>query len=114
VTTPIPHVTPSSADAGKAEPVRDLKSAPMPELEAELGYCPDGLSKAEATQRLAQYGPNEIAEHKANPLLKFLSYFWGPIPWMIEVAVILSGAVGHWPDFFIILLHRGTAGRQRD
>jgi H+-transporting ATPase len=76
----------------------------MPELEAELGYCPDGLSKAEATQRLAQYGPNEIAEHKANPLLKFLSYFWGPIPWMIEVAVILSGAVGHWPDFFIILL----------
>jgi H+-transporting ATPase len=37
-------------------------------------------------------------------LLKFLSYFWGPIPWMIEVAVILSGVVRHWPDFFIILL----------
>ncbi len=36
--------------------------------------------------------------------LKFLSYFWGPIPWMIEVAVILSGVVQHWPDFFIILL----------
>jgi hypothetical protein len=36
--------------------------------------------------------------------LKFLSYFWGPIPWMIEVAVILSGVVRHWPDFFIILL----------
>ena len=53
---------------------------------------------------MAQYGPNEIAEHKTNPLLKFLSYFWGPIPWMIEIAVILSGAVGHWPDFFIILL----------
>jgi H+-transporting ATPase len=53
---------------------------------------------------LAQYGPNEIAEHKTNPLLKFLSYFWGPIPWMIEIAVILSGAVGHWPDFFIILV----------
>ena len=53
---------------------------------------------------MAQYGPNELAEHKANPLLKFLSYFWGPIPWMIEIAVVLSGAVGHWPDFFIILL----------
>ena len=23
---------------------------------------------------------------------------------MIEVAVILSGVVGHWPDFFIILI----------
>ena len=65
---------------------------------------PDGLTQAEAAKRLAQYGPNEIAEHKTNPLLKFLSYFWGPIPWMIEVAVILSGAVGHWPDFFIILV----------
>ncbi len=104
MTTATPHVTPSSADAGNAEPRRDFKSAPMPELKAELGYSPDGLSTAEATRRLAQYGPNEIAEHKTNPLLKFLSYFWGPIPWMIEIAVVLSGAVGHWPDFFIILL----------
>ena len=36
--------------------------------------------------------------------LKFLSYFWGPIPWMIEVAVILSAVARHWPDFFIILV----------
>src|ERR1700678_2217128 len=84
------------------EPGPDLKSAP--EMEEELGYSPDGLSKAEATTRLAQYGPNEIAEHKTNAVLKFLSYFWGPIPWMIEIAAILSGAIGHWPDFFIILL----------
>jgi H+-transporting ATPase len=33
-----------------------------------------------------------------------LAIFWGPIPWMIEVVVILSGVVRHWPDFFIILL----------
>ncbi len=104
MTTAVPHVTPSSADAGNAHPGRDFKSAAMSEVKAELRYSPDGLSTAEATRRLAQYGPNEIAEHKTNPLLKFLSYFWGPIPWMIEVAVILSGAVGHWPDFFIILL----------
>jgi H+-transporting ATPase len=45
-----------------------------------------------------------LTEKKTNLFLKFLSYFWGPIPWMIEVAVILSGVVGHWPDFFIILL----------
>ena len=37
-------------------------------------------------------------------MLKFLSYFWGPIPWMIEVAVILSAVARHWPDFGIILL----------
>ena len=51
-----------------------------------------------------QYGPNEIVEKQVNPLLKFLTYFWGPIPWMIEAAVILSGVLGHWPDFFIILV----------
>ncbi len=82
----------------------DLKSLPLAEVEKRLGSSPDGLSQAEAQKRLTQYGPNEIEEKKTNPLLKFLAYFWGPIPWMIEVAVILSGAVQHWPDFFIILL----------
>ena len=82
----------------------DLKSLPLSEVEKRLGSSPDGLTQGEAKKRLIQYGANEIAEEKVNPLLKFLNYFWGPIPWMIEVAVILSGVVRHWPDFFIILL----------
>ena len=82
----------------------DLKSLPLPEVEKKLGSSPDGLSQAEAEKRLTQYGPNEIEEKKTNALLKFLSYFWGPIPWMIEVAVVLSAVVQHWPDFFIILV----------
>jgi H+-transporting ATPase len=82
----------------------DLKSLPMPELQGKLGSSPEGLSQAEAQKRLTQYGPNEIEEKKTNPLLKFLTYFWGPIPWMIEAAVILSAVARHWPDFGIILL----------
>ena len=88
----------------KSEPKDDLKSIPMQELQAKLGATPDGLSQAEAQKRLTQYGPNEIAEKKTNQFLKFLTYFWGPIPWMIEATVILSGVVRHWLDFFIILL----------
>jgi H+-transporting ATPase len=88
----------------KPEAKDDLKSLPMPELLVKLGSSSDGLIQADAQKRLTQYGPNEIEEKKTNTLLNFLSYFWGPIPWMIEVAVILSGVVGHWPDFFIILL----------
>lgn len=81
-----------------------LKSMPMDELQKKLESSPDGLTDAEAKERLTQYGPNEISEKKTNMLLKFLSYFWGPIPWMIEAAVILSAVARHWPDFFIILV----------
>ncbi len=81
----------------------ELKSLPVPEGGKRLGSSPDGLSQDEATERLARYGPNEIEEKKENPLLKLLAYFWDPIPWMIEAAVILSGVLRHWPDFFIIL-----------
>ena len=82
----------------------DLKSLSLQELQAKLGSSPAGLTQAEAQLRLAHYGYNEISEKKINPLIKFLSYFWGPIPWMIEAAVILSALVRHWPDFFIILV----------
>jgi H+-transporting ATPase len=82
----------------------DLKTLPLAEVEKKLGSSADGLTAAEAQKRLLQYGPNEIEEKKTNELLKFLSYFWGPIPWMIEAAVILSAVAQHWPDFGIILL----------
>jgi H+-transporting ATPase len=88
----------------KPESKDDLKSIPMAEVEKKLDSSPDGLTDAEAKKRLAQYGPNELEEKKTNLILKFLSYFWGPIPWMIEIAVILSAAAKHWPDFFIILV----------
>jgi len=99
-----PESEPESTDSSKPESKDDLKSVTMPKLEKKLGSSPDGLSQAEAKKRLTQYGPNEIAEKKTNPFLKFLTYFWGPIPWMIEGAVILSGFVRHWLDFFIILV----------
>jgi H+-transporting ATPase len=81
----------------------DLKSLPILELEKALASSPEGLSQAEAEKRLIQYGPNSLEEKQTNAFLKFLSYFWGPIPWMIEFAVILSAVDRHWPDFFIIL-----------
>ncbi|HEX6550748.1 MAG TPA: plasma-membrane proton-efflux P-type ATPase [Gammaproteobacteria bacterium] len=76
----------------------------MPELERTLSASADGLSDTDAQARLTQYGPNSIEEQEENPLLKFLGYFWGPIPWMIEGAVILSAVVRHWADMCIILV----------
>jgi H+-transporting ATPase len=62
-----------------------------------------GLTQAEAQQRLETLGYNELPEKHVSPLLKLLTYFNGPIPWMIEAAAVLSALVRHWPDFFIIL-----------
>ena len=79
-----PESKPGARPDAKPGAKDDLKSLPLAEVEKRLGSSPDGLTQAEAAKRLAQYGPNEIEEKKTNPLLKFLTYFWGPIPWMIE------------------------------
>jgi H+-transporting ATPase len=81
----------------------EAKKADVDELLAKLSTKKEGLSSSEAEKRLQQYGPNEIPEKKLNPLIKFLGYFWGPIPWMIEAAVVLSAIIAHWDDFAIIL-----------
>ena len=94
----------TDSNAAPKPDAKDLKTLPLPEVEKRLGSSPDGLSQAAAKKRLIQYGPNEIAEKKTNELLKFLGYFWGPIPWMIEAAVVLSAVARHWPDFGIILV----------
>ncbi len=98
-----PDQNPGAKPGAKPDGTNDLKTLPMPEVEKKLRSSPDGLTQAEAQKRLTQYGPNEIKEEKTNVVLKFLGYFWGPIPWMIEVAVVLSAVVGHWEDFGIIL-----------
>jgi H+-transporting ATPase len=60
------------------------------------------LSSKEVSHALQYFGTNEILEKKVNPFKKFLSYFWGPIPWMIEAAAGLSIAIQYWEDSAII------------
>ncbi len=80
-----------------------LKDLPVSELIKRLQSSAEGLTKAEAESRLQQYGYNELPEKKTNPILKFLSYFWGPIPIMIIIAAALSASLQHWPDLGVIL-----------
>jgi len=64
----------------------------------------NGLSTDEVTARVIHYGLNTIAEQHKSHLLKFLSYFWGPIAWMIEIAAILSAIVQDVQNLIIILV----------
>jgi H+-transporting ATPase len=85
-----------SSDSAQQQSIEQLYTA--------LSTSPRGLSTDEAQERLAQSGPNALEEEKVNPILKFLSYFWGPIPWMIEIAAVLSALVKNWVDLIIILV----------
>jgi H+-transporting ATPase len=80
-----------------------LATLSLQELMKKLETSQAGLRKQQVINRLTQYGYNELSEESVNPLLKFLSYFWGPIPWMIEIAALLSIFVKHWADFGIIM-----------
>ncbi len=84
---------------------RAADDIPPGRILADLETDPDrGLSEEEARRRLERYGPNTI-EEKEEPLWhRVLRRFWGPIPWMIEAAAVLSALVRKWEDFAIILV----------
>jgi len=63
-----------------------------------------GLSSSEAKSRQQKYGPNKIEAREKTWWQRLLSRFWGPIPWMIEIAGILSASVQRWEDFVIIVI----------
>ena len=94
----------SSRKSTSPPPANELKTLPMAEVLSKLKSSATGLTRADAQARLASDGPNELVEKEQSPILKFLTYFWGPIPWMIEAAVVLSAVVRHWLDFGIILV----------
>ena len=68
----------------------------------KLNTSAKGLPTEEAKKRLEKIGPNALPEKRKSMLIRFFSYFWGPIPWMIEIAAVLSFVVKHWTDFFVI------------
>ena len=83
---------------------QQVENLTIEEVTRQLGNSDRGLSTPEVEKRLGEFGRNSLEEKKVSPLTRFLGYFWGPIPWMIEVAAILSGVVRHWDDFVIILV----------
>lgn len=77
----------------------------------------EGLASAEAARRLAQYGPNSIVDRTESKWRRLLTYFWGPLPFLIEAAAIISGLRRDWPDFAIVtglLLYNAGVGFWQD
>jgi H+-transporting ATPase len=62
----------------------------------------NGLTEVETKQRLLKFGFNEVSEKKNNPFLAFLKRYWGPMPWLLELAIILSVVLKHYLEAGII------------
>lgn len=81
---------------------QEIKNLPSKVLFQQFNSSKEGLTAEAAKDRIKNHGYNEITEKKVSPFVKFLKYFWGPIPWMIEIAAILSAVISHWEDFGVI------------
>ena len=77
-------------------------SSDLDQLLSKLDTDGQGLTATEAARRLETVGPNAIGEKRRNEFAELASFFWGPIPWMIEVADLLSGILRHWDDVIIV------------
>ncbi len=69
-------------------------------LEASL----QGLSQAQVQERLRTFGPNAVEEERPSAVLEFLSRYWGPMPWLLELTMILSFFLGHVLEGIIIFV----------
>jgi H+-transporting ATPase len=83
----------------------------------EYNSSKNGLSSDEAKRRLAQYGPNALEDQTESKWLKLLLYFWGPFPFLIEAAAVISALRQDWPDFAVVtglLLYNAVVGFWQD
>ncbi|MFW5820839.1 MAG: HAD-IC family P-type ATPase, partial [Bacteroidota bacterium] len=70
-----------------------------------------GLAEDDVKEKRGEFGWNAIEEEEKSWIIKFLAHFWGPIPWMLEIACILAAIAQRWEDFgviFVMLLINGS------
>lgn len=108
-----PDIAPNP-DEGEHVPVAMPNEPPNPSLLSGTTVATtsasaegEGLSQDEANRRLRDVGFNEIPEESISALRRFLSNFWGPIPWMLEGASFVSLLLGAWGTLLIILGNLG-------
>ena len=80
----------------------EYKEPPITETFKILQSSINGLTEIEAGQRLLKFGLNELAGKKTNSFLAFLKRYWGSMPWLLELAIILSVVLKHYLEAGII------------
>ncbi|KAI0838014.1 plasma-membrane proton-e [Hypoxylon sp. FL0890] len=84
---------------GGQEPA-DVGKPPPSWLETDIRT---GLTSAQVEERRKRFGWNELAAEKENMIAKVLSYFQGPILYVMELAALLAVGLNDWIDFGVII-----------
>ncbi|KAI4331344.1 hypothetical protein MLD38_029537 [Melastoma candidum] len=81
----------------------DLERLPLVEVFEQLRTSKEGLTSEDAEARLVIFGPNKLEEKPENKFLKFLTFMWNPLSWVMEaaavMAIVLANGGGEGPDW---------------
>ena len=61
-----------------------------------------GLREADIPALRARFGPNEVSEERPRTFRVLVRQMWGPVAWMLEVALALELVLGHLPEGLIL------------
>lgn len=64
----------------------------------------NGLTSIEAQKHLQKYGLNALPEEKYNPFIAFLHKFWAPVPWILEIIILLEIFLGKFAEAWVIAI----------
>lgn len=70
----------------------------------ENSYQEAGLSDADIQAKRIQYGYNEIPEKIVGPFKGILKRMWGPIPWLLEAAMLFELFLGKGVQAAVVFL----------
>ena len=84
------------------KPTAYFADLPIEDAYSALNTSTSGLSENEVKKRINESGYNELSEKRKNPFVDFLGRYWGPMPWLLELTIVLSYVIGHYLEVGIV------------
>ncbi|MCI1031066.1 cation-transporting P-type ATPase [Raoultella terrigena] len=95
-----PRNTPPSGEAASRQAYQQTVAEVLAQQESRA----EGLTSAQAAERLESWGPNALPEKKGKPgWLRFLAHFNDVLIFVLLAAAALTAVMGHWVDTLVIL-----------
>jgi H+-transporting ATPase len=80
----------------------EFENLTLDQTYSRLESSSKGLDDRDIPARHDKYGFNEVISKKESGIKKFASKFWSPIPWMLEITIVITAVLGKYRDMYII------------